>query len=199
MPGAAHFACLKAVKHKRLLPDGATWCAYRGQKVQGSAGGQNSSAVARARCQGNGSLLLDVRRPARYSSCLGVKDSLQRTVLLKRCRRRSLIIQPDRRVVRLVRHTDAFPNSARLVRVSCLECVFRVQRRRSRATESRQMVPIDRWFLSVCYSKPNSAGVRIAQRTRFCRAPNLITIREAIPPPGISKVAQNSPNPDRLS
>ena len=25
-----------------------------------------------------------------------------------------------------VRHTDAFPNSARLVRVSCLECVFRV-------------------------------------------------------------------------
>src|SRR5271165_993548 len=63
-----------------------------------------------------------------------------------------------------VRHTDAFPNSARLVRVSCLECVFRVQRRRSRATESRQMVTIDRWFLSVCYPKPNSAGVRIAQR-----------------------------------
>ena len=27
---------------------------------------------------------------------------------------------------RSVRHTDAFPNSARLVRVSCLECVFRV-------------------------------------------------------------------------
>ena len=26
----------------------------------------------------------------------------------------------------LVRHTGAFPNSARLVRVSCLECVFRV-------------------------------------------------------------------------
>ena len=25
-----------------------------------------------------------------------------------------------------VRHTGAFPNSARLVRVSCLECVFRV-------------------------------------------------------------------------
>ena len=36
-------------------------------------------------------------------------------------------------------------------------------------------------------------------RTRFCRAPSLITICEAIPPPGISKVAQNSPNPDRLS
>ena len=98
-----------------------------------------------------------------------------------------------------VRHTDAFPNSARLVRVSCLECVFRVQRRRSRATESRQMVTIDRWFLSVCYPKPNSAGVRIAQRTRFCRDPNLITICEAIPPPSISKVAQKSPNPDRLS
>jgi hypothetical protein len=28
-----------------------------------------------------------------------------------------------------VRHTDAFSNSARLVRVSCLECVFRLQRR----------------------------------------------------------------------
>jgi len=98
-----------------------------------------------------------------------------------------------------VRHTDAFPNSARLVRVSCLECVFRVQRRRSRATESRQMVTIDRWFLSVCYPKPNSAGVRIAQRTRFCLDPNLITICEAIPPPSISKVAQKSPNPDRLS
>ena len=36
-------------------------------------------------------------------------------------------------------------------------------------------------------------------RTRFCRVPSLITICEAIPPPGISKVAQNPPNPDRLS
>src|SRR5271157_5373127 len=36
-------------------------------------------------------------------------------------------------------------------------------------------------------------------RTRFCRVPSLITICEAIPPPGISKVAQNSPNPNRLS
>ena len=37
------------------------------------------------------------------------------------------------------------------------------------------------------------------QSRRFCRAPSLITIGEAIPPPGISKVAENSPNPDRLS
>ena len=29
-------------------------------------------------------------------------------------------------IARSVRHTGAFPNSARLVRVSCLECVFRV-------------------------------------------------------------------------
>jgi len=37
------------------------------------------------------------------------------------------------------------------------------------------------------------------QSRRFCRAPSLITIGEAIPPPGIGKVAENSPNPDRLS
>ncbi len=37
------------------------------------------------------------------------------------------------------------------------------------------------------------------QSRRFCRAPSLITIGEAIPPPRISKVAENSPNPDRLS
>ena len=65
--------------------------------------------------------------------------------------------------------------------------------------ESRQTVTIDRRFSSVCYPKPNSAGVRIAQRTRFCRAPNLITICEAIPAPSISKLLKNSPNPDRLS
>jgi len=61
------------------------------------------------------------------------------------------------------------------------------------------MVTIDRWFFSVRYPKANSAGVRAAETTRFCRAPNLITICEVIPPPSISKVAQNSPNPDRLS
>ena len=38
-----------------------------------SSGGQNPSAVARARCSGNGALSLSVRRPARDSSCLGVK------------------------------------------------------------------------------------------------------------------------------
>ena len=64
----------------------------------------------------------------------------------------------------------------------------------------------DRWSrsivgfsLSACYLKANSAGPRAAETARFCRAPNLITICEAIPPPSINKVAQNSPNPDRLS
>jgi hypothetical protein len=61
------------------------------------------------------------------------------------------------------------------------------------------MVTIDRWFFSVRYPKGNSAGVGAAETTLFRRAPNLITICEAIPPPSISKVAQNSPNPDRLS
>ncbi len=37
------------------------------------------------------------------------------------------------------------------------------------------------------------------QSRHFGRAPSLIAIGEAIPPPGISKVAENSPNPDRLS
>ena len=44
------------------------------------------------------------------------------------------------------------------------------------------MVTIDRWFFSVRYPKANSAGVRAAETTRFCRAPNLITICEVIPP-----------------
>ena len=76
---------------------------------------------------------------------------------------------------------------------------FRDQRRCSRATDSRQMVAIDRWFFSVRYPEGNSAGVRAAETTPFCRAPNPITICEAIPPLRISKVAQNSANPDRLS
>jgi hypothetical protein len=58
---------------------------------------------------------------------------------------------------------------------------------------------IERWFFSVCDPKANSAGVRAAATKRSGRAPNLITICEAIPPLSISKVAQNSPNPDRLS
>ena len=44
-------------------------------EAHASTGGQNPSAVARPRCQGYGSLPLDVRRPAHYSSCLGVKDA----------------------------------------------------------------------------------------------------------------------------
>jgi hypothetical protein len=61
------------------------------------------------------------------------------------------------------------------------------------------MVTINRWFFSVRYPKANFADVRGAETRRFCRAPNLITICEAIPPPRISKLAENSPNPDRLS
>ena len=38
---------------------------------------------------------LDVRRPAHDSSCLGVKEGLQRTVRLNCCRRRGLIIRTD--------------------------------------------------------------------------------------------------------
>jgi hypothetical protein len=36
-------------------------------------------------------------------------------------------------------------------------------------------------------------------RTRFCCSASLITICEAIQPPGIGKVAQNWPSPNRLS
>jgi hypothetical protein len=61
------------------------------------------------------------------------------------------------------------------------------------------MVTIDRRLLSVSHPKRDSAFVRVAQRTGFGRALNLITISEAIPAPSISKVAQNWPNPDRLS
>jgi hypothetical protein len=61
------------------------------------------------------------------------------------------------------------------------------------------MVTVDRSSLSIRYPKANSVGVRAAPTARFRRAPNLITICEAILPPSISEVAQNSPNPDRLS
>src|SRR5262249_17306472 len=44
---------------------------------------------------------LDVRRPAHDSSCPGVKEGLQRTVRLNRCRRRRLIIRTDCRVARV--------------------------------------------------------------------------------------------------
>ena len=50
-----------------------------------------------ARCQGNGSLPLDVRRPAPSSSCPGVKDGLQRTVRLNRVPPRLLRKYPLRR------------------------------------------------------------------------------------------------------
>jgi hypothetical protein len=54
-------------------------------------------------------------------------------------------------------------------------------------------------FFSGCYPKAKSAGVQVAETTRFCRALNLITICEAILPPKISNGVQNPPNPDRLS
>ena len=62
---------------------------------------------------------------------------------------------------------------------------------------SRPIVGTGEW---VAPSNPwyRRVGGHIQSR-RFCRAPSLITIGEAIPPPGISKVAENSPNPDRLS
>jgi hypothetical protein len=43
----------------------------------------------------------DVRRPAHDSSGLGVKDGLQRTIRLNRCRRRSLVTRTDGRVARV--------------------------------------------------------------------------------------------------
>ena len=64
------------------------------QEAHASIGAPDPSAVARARCQGKGPLPLDVRRPAHDSSCLGVKDGLQRTVRLNRCRRRGLSSEP---------------------------------------------------------------------------------------------------------
>jgi hypothetical protein len=79
--------------HRRLRPSP--------QRAHAPPGGRNRSFVARARCQGNGSLPLDVRRPAPSSSCPGIKDGLQRTVRLNRCRRRRLIIRTDCRVARL--------------------------------------------------------------------------------------------------
>jgi len=54
------------------------------------------------------------------------------------------------------------------------------------------------WYRRVGGTIQSRVGDPI-QSGRFCRAPSLITIGEAIPPPGIGKVAENSPNPDRLS
>ena len=38
------------------------------------------------------------------------------------------------------------------------------------------MVTINPWFFSVRFPKANSACVRATETTRFCRAPDLITI-----------------------
>ena len=51
-------------------------------------------------------------------------------------------------------------------------CAFRDQRRSGCARDCIHMVTIDRSFLSACYPMANSAGVRVVQRTRFCRAAN---------------------------
>jgi hypothetical protein len=53
-----------------------------------STGDRSPSAIARARCRGDGSLPLEVRRAADASSCPGVTDALKRTVGFNRCRRR---------------------------------------------------------------------------------------------------------------
>ena len=59
--------------------------------------------------------------------------------------------------------------------------------------------PTHRRIPKLCQTSSGIVPRMRIPRTRFCRAPSLITICEAISPPGISKVAQNSPNPDRLS
>jgi hypothetical protein len=59
--------------------------------------------------------------------------------------------------------------------------------------------PTHRRIPKLCQTSSGIVPRMRIPRTRFCRAANLITICEAIPPPSISKVAQNSPNPNRLS
>ena len=63
----------------------------------------------------------------------------------------------------------------------------------------RSSGPTHRRIPKLCQTSSGIVPRMRIPRTRFCRAPSLITICEAIPPPGISKVAQNSPNPNRLS
>ena len=58
--------------------------------------------------------------------------------------------------------------------------------------------PTHRRIPELCQTSSGIVPRMRLPRTRFCRAPNLTTICEAIPPPGITKVAQNSPNRDRL-
>jgi hypothetical protein len=64
------------------------------QRAHASTGGQDPSDLARARCQGNDPLPRDVCGPAPDSTCRRVKDGLQRTVRLNRCRRRGLSSEP---------------------------------------------------------------------------------------------------------
>src|SRR5262249_45496053 len=70
------------------------------RKAHTSTGGQDPSAVARARCQGNGSLPLDGPPPRPILKLTGRKDGLQRTVRRNLCRRRRLNIRTDCRVAR---------------------------------------------------------------------------------------------------
>ena len=84
--------------HRRVRPSP--------QRAYASTGGRNSSAVARAGCQRQGSLPSDSRRPVHDSSCLGVKDGFRRTVRLNRCRGRRRIIRTDSRVGASVDHTN---------------------------------------------------------------------------------------------
>jgi hypothetical protein len=81
-----------------IAPGGARLFAH---KAHASTGGQEPSAAAPARFQGNDSLLLDLRPPVHCSSCLGVKDGLHRTVRLDRCRRSGFIIRTDCRLARI--------------------------------------------------------------------------------------------------
>jgi hypothetical protein len=67
------------------------------------------------------------------------------------------------------------------------------------ATEKTSIRPTHRRIPELCRTSSGILCRMRFPRTRFRRGPNLSTIREAIPAPSISKVAQNSPNPDRLS
>ena len=52
-----------------------------------------------------------------------------------------------------------------------------------------------------CRTLPDEFGYRASNASSaytLCRSPSLITICEAMQPPGISKVAQNSPNPESI-
>jgi hypothetical protein len=81
----------------------------------------------------------------------------------------------------------------------CATDVYRVQAMETAHMILRASVRRHRRILELCQAGSGIVSRMRLPRTRFCRGLNLITIREAIPPPSISKVAQNSPKAYRLS